>query len=108
MTGIRVHDASETTVLRVLEELRRPIGTPALNTIFEDLEAVLGPDSVPDEEEMRDLALRMRGHLTRLLAAAPEYAEHPEYEARPDEITGLVRAARGLLDAFAPVAVPSP
>ncbi|MFD9356425.1 DUF6415 family natural product biosynthesis protein [Streptomyces sp. NPDC060031] len=95
MTWDVAFDASETTRMRVLEALQ-PIRPSVLELIFEDLEVVLGQDYVPDEDEIQDLSLRMRGHLRQLLAVVPEY------ESRLDEIAPLVATARRLLDAEVP------
>ncbi|MFD3539652.1 DUF6415 family natural product biosynthesis protein [Streptomyces sp. NPDC058662] len=94
MTWELACDTSKTAVLRVLEALQ-PIRTPVLHSVFDDLERVLGPDYVPDEEETQDLTLRMRGHLMQLLAAVPEY------ESRR-AIADLVATVRGLLDVEVP------
>ncbi|GGZ98177.1 hypothetical protein GCM10010371_67400 [Streptomyces subrutilus] len=93
---IPVWDASEATVLRVLEELRKSIPTPVLNAVFEDLEEVLGPDSVPDEDDVPVLTLRMRGHLMRLIGALPEH------EPPPQDVDVLITRARALLDVDVP------
>ncbi|MFG2234902.1 DUF6415 family natural product biosynthesis protein [Streptomyces sp. NPDC048723] len=85
----------EGAVLRALEALQ-PIRTPVLNCLFNDLECVLGPDYVPDEEEIQDLTLRMRGHLMQLLATVPEHSSRPEAIAEP------VATVRGLLDVEVP------
>ncbi|WP_159041344.1 DUF6415 family natural product biosynthesis protein, partial [Streptomyces sp. WM4235] len=87
-----VFDASETTVLRVLEALR-PVQTPTVvDSIFDALEDVLGLDYVPDEDEISDLSLRMRGYLMRLVGVAPE----------DKDFTVLVERARALLDVEVP------
>lgn len=88
-------DASETTVLRVLEALR-PIRTQVLDSIFDVLEDVLGQDYVPDEDVIQDLSLRMRGHLMQLLAVVPEY------ESRANDFADLVAIAHGLLNVEVP------
>ncbi|MGW6859172.1 DUF6415 family natural product biosynthesis protein [Streptomyces xanthophaeus] len=87
-----VFDASETTVIRVLEALR-PVQTPGVvDSIFDTLEDILGPDYIPDEEEIPDLGLRMRGYLMRLLGVVPEH----------EDLTELIKTARALLDVDVP------
>ncbi|MFK0202444.1 DUF6415 family natural product biosynthesis protein [Streptomyces lavendulae] len=81
--------ASETVAFRVLKALSetaasRVLGA-ALESIFDDLEDVLGPDYMAPDEELPDLTRRMRGHLMLLLGAAWQY--------EGDD----VRAARDLL-----------
>ncbi|MFE3608353.1 DUF6415 family natural product biosynthesis protein [Streptomyces goshikiensis] len=85
-------DASETTVIRVLEALR-PVQTPAVvDSILDTLEDILGPDHIPDEDEIPDLSLRMRGYLMRLLGVVPEH----------EGLVDLVTTARALLDVEVP------
>ncbi|MFC9293954.1 DUF6415 family natural product biosynthesis protein [Streptomyces sp. NPDC057011] len=52
--------------------LRRSSRTQVPNSRFDDLDRVLAPGYVPDEEEIQGLALRMRGHLMQLLATILE------------------------------------
>lgn len=87
-----VFDASETTVLRVLEALR-PVQTPTVvDSIFDALEDILGQDYIPDDDEIADLSLRMRGYLMRLLGVVPKH----------EDFTALVARARALLDVEVP------
>ncbi|MFE5860203.1 DUF6415 family natural product biosynthesis protein [Streptomyces virginiae] len=88
----RVFDASEATLMRVLDALR-PVQHPTVvDSIFDTLDVILGPDYIPDKNETTDLSLRMRGYLKRLLAVVPE----------DDAFTDLVKTARALLDVEAP------
>ncbi|MGG8410305.1 DUF6415 family natural product biosynthesis protein [Streptomyces sp. 12297] len=74
-------------------EALRPVQTPAVvDSIFDTLEDILGPDYIPDEDEIPDLSLRMRGYLMRLLGVVPEH----------EDLTDLVKAARALLDVEVP------
>ncbi|WP_406514481.1 DUF6415 family natural product biosynthesis protein (plasmid) [Streptomyces sp. NBC_00161] len=92
MSRTRVFDASEATVMRVLDALR-PVQHPAVvDSIFDVLDDILGPDYIPDEDEIPDLSLRMRGYLMRLLAVVPE----------DEDLTDLVTTARDLLDVEVP------
>lgn len=95
MTWELASGTSESAVLRALEALQ-PIRTEALHSVLDDLERVLGPDYLPDEEEIQNLTLRMRGHLMQHLAAVPEH------EPRPEASADLVATARGLLDVEVP------
>ncbi|MFD3553770.1 DUF6415 family natural product biosynthesis protein [Streptomyces goshikiensis] len=93
MSRTDAFDASETTVIRVLEALR-PVQTPAfVDSILDTLEDILGPDYIPDEDDLPDLSLRMRGYLMRLLGVVV-----PEHEG----FTDLVTTARALLDVEVP------
>ncbi|MCX5078990.1 DUF6415 family natural product biosynthesis protein [Streptomyces sp. NBC_00424] len=63
-----------------------------MDSIFDALEDILGLDYVPDEDEISDLSLRMRGYLMRLVGVAPE----------DKDFTVLVARARALLDVEVP------
>lgn len=95
MTWELAFGTSERAVLRALEALQ-PIQTAALHSTHDDPERVLGPDYLPDEEEIQDLTLRLRGHLMQLLTAVPEH------EPRPEASADLVATVRGLLDVEVP------
>ncbi|MFJ4866313.1 DUF6415 family natural product biosynthesis protein [Streptomyces sp. NPDC088748] len=84
--------ASETTVMRVLEALRPVQASAVIDAIFDTLNDILGPDCIPNDDEIPDLSLRMRGYLMRLLGVVPEHGE----------FTDLVRTARALLDEEVP------
>lgn len=89
---LRRSSDSGATVLRLLEALK-PVRNPSVvDAIFDDLEDILGQDYVPDDDEIFDLSLRMRGCLMRLLGAAPEQ----------DDFTEPVARARALLDVDVP------
>ncbi|MFD3328584.1 DUF6415 family natural product biosynthesis protein [Streptomyces sp. NPDC058701] len=67
--------------------------TPTVvDSIFDALEDILGQGYIPDDDEISDLSLRMRGYLMRLLAVAPEQ----------DDFTEPVARARALLDVDVP------
>ncbi|MDX2394109.1 DUF6415 family natural product biosynthesis protein [Streptomyces sp. DK15] len=85
-------DESEATVIRVLEALRPGPAPAILASLFEALEDILGPDSLPDDDAIADLRLLMRGHLMRLLGVVPER----------QDFTDLAVVARALLDAEVP------
>ncbi|MFE9222018.1 DUF6415 family natural product biosynthesis protein [Streptomyces lavendulae] len=123
---IPVFCASETVAFRILKALSesaaaRVLGA-SLESIFEDLEDVLGPDYVPADEEVPELTLRMRGHLMLLLGAAWENEADDVRAARdllarevPCDRTGnrahlrrVALACLSLLDRSAPLPPPAP
>lgn len=85
-------DVSETTIIRVLEALRPVQSSEVVGSILDTLEDILGPDYIPDEDEIPDLSLRMRGYLMQLLGAIPD----------DETLTNLVKTARALLDVEVP------
>ncbi|WP_079408416.1 DUF6415 family natural product biosynthesis protein [Streptomyces sp. 3211] len=93
MSHLGIFDASEHTLLRVLEGLRRSAPPPTVpDSVFALLDAILDPDHVPDEDVVPDLTMRMRGSLMELLPLIPEHdATKPEFES-------LIAVARRLLD----------
>ncbi|MEV7512049.1 DUF6415 family natural product biosynthesis protein [Streptomyces sp. NPDC091201] len=122
-------DTSEAVLLRVLEGLRRTFPPPEVpDSTFEVLDAVLGPDHVPDEDEVPLLVMRMRGSLMELIPAVPPHdAVKPDFAkliatARkllntepPGDYLGIrlhlrrmAVAGLGLVDLLAPLPVPTP
>ncbi|MFE5677294.1 DUF6415 family natural product biosynthesis protein [Streptomyces erythrochromogenes] len=90
-------DTSEAVLLRVLEGLRRSFPPPDVpDSTFDVLDAVLGPDHVPDEEEVPLLIMRMRGSLMELLPMVPPH------DARKPDFAGFIKKAHLLLDTEPP------
>ncbi|WP_330334799.1 DUF6415 family natural product biosynthesis protein [Streptomyces sp. NBC_00536] len=120
-------DASVETLQRVLAALDHPIHASTLNGILDDVDAALGDGPVPDDQEIHALALRLRGHLMRLLAVIPEHEQDPDQIAAlagpgqrllnrevPGDCMGtrkllraMALAALALLDLFSPLPVPA-
>ncbi|MFJ3637754.1 DUF6415 family natural product biosynthesis protein [Streptomyces sp. NPDC090112] len=90
-------DTSEAVLLRVLEGLRSYFPPPDVpDSTFEVLDAVIGPDHVPDEVEVPFLVMRMRGSLMELIPVVP-----PHDAVKPD-FAGLIATARELLNSEPP------
>ncbi|MCX4804665.1 DUF6415 family natural product biosynthesis protein [Streptomyces sp. NBC_01214] len=92
-----VGDTREAVLLQVLEGLRRSFPPPVVpDSTFDVLNAVLGPDHVPDEDEVPLLIMRMRGSLMELLPRVPLH------DARKPDFAALIAKAHLLLDTEPP------
>lgn len=86
MLPVRVFDASESAAFRVLTALSVPaaerVFEASMESIFDDLNDVFGPDYVATDEEVPDLTLRMRDHLLLVLGADRTYEPRDVIVAR--------------------------